>query len=462
MTGHLLPSTDVGSLSDWRTLGGGTGLDAALRLGPADTCEEVLAAGLRGRGGAGFPTGRKWQTVRGLPGTHRYLVVNGAEGEPATFKDRAILRANPYQVVEGAAIAAFAIGARQVYVGVKSTFTREIERLRKALVEMQEEGLAGDVPITIVEGPDEYLFGEEKGLLEVIEGRPPMPRSLPTYEHGLFAVAPQMGWDATSAEPGNAAGDQSNPTAVNNVETLANVAHILARGATWYRSMGTDASPGTVVATIVGDVAHPDVGEVELGTPLGDVIDAVGGGAHAGRTVKAVLPGVANPVITADRLGTPLTYEDMSAAGSGMGAAGFAVYDDTACMAELTRVVSRFLWVESCGQCPACKLGSGEITERLEAVVEDRGSDHDIATIGSRLPKVTDSNRCGLGMEERLIVSSMLKAFPAEFAAHLEGRCTEARHDLVIPKLVDLAGGVATYDTRHARKRPDWTYAEQA
>ena len=215
-------------------------------------------------------------------------MANGAEGEPATFKDRAIMRANPYQVVEGVAIAALTIGAREAFIGVKASFEPEVEALSRAIDEMQAAGMAGDVPIVVVGGPDEYLFGEEKALLEVIEGKPPLPRLLPPYLHGLFATSPQMGWESVPIEPGHqlpeegGAIDASNPTLVNNVETLANVAHILARGPEWFRSMGTDESPGHHVATVVGDVARPGVGEIDLGTPLSEVIDAVGGGPASG------------------------------------------------------------------------------------------------------------------------------------------------------------------------------------
>jgi NADH:ubiquinone oxidoreductase subunit F (NADH-binding) len=324
---------------------------------------------------------------------------------------------------------------------------------------MSEAGLAGDVPITVVAGPDEYLFGEEKALLEVIEGRAPLPRLLPPYEHGLFATAPQMGWEATAAEPGHTEEDLSNPTLVNNAETLSNVPHILARGADWFRTMGTEASPGTIVSTVVGDVVHPGYAEVEMGTPLRQVIDQVGGGARPERRIKAVFSGVANPVLTADQLDTPLSYEAMVAAGSGLGAAGYAVYDDTACMVAIAHLFSRFLFVESCGQCPPCKLNSEEITNRLAVIDDCRGGDDDIEVIGARLREVTDANRCYLGTEEQLLVSSILRAFPEEFADHVEGDCPRHRGDLVVPKIVDLADGHVRYDERQARKQPDWTYA---
>jgi NADH-quinone oxidoreductase subunit F len=458
---YLLPETPVASLAAWRELGGGQALDIARRLGPDDTIEELGTAGLRGRGGAGFPTARKWSGVRASGGTHRYVVCNAAEGEPSSFKDRAILRANPYQVIEGLAVAALTIGAREAYIGIKASFRPEMERLVGALEEMEAAGLAGDVRINVVGGPDEYLFGEEKALLEVIEGKPPLPRLLAPYEQGLFATGSQMGWESVPREPGHGpALDVSNPTLVNNVETLANVAHILVRGAEWFRATGTAGSPGHAVATIVGDVVRPGVAEIDLGMPLSQLIDEVGGGARPGRRIKAAFSGISNPVVTADQLDTPLTYEDMAAIGSGLGAVGFAVYDDTACMVEVAYQYSRFLWIESCGQCPPCKLGTQEITHRLNEIEACRGSEADVAVIGAQLAKVTDANRCFLGTEEQRVISSILRAFPEEFAAHLEGNCPNPRADLIAPKIVDLADGVVAYDEHHRKKRPDWTYED--
>ncbi|HEX2042188.1 MAG TPA: NADH-ubiquinone oxidoreductase-F iron-sulfur binding region domain-containing protein [Acidimicrobiales bacterium] len=454
----LLPDQPLATLDDWRLLGGGEALSLAQDLGPSRTIEEITASGLRGRGGGGFSTGRKWAGVLAQPGTHRYAVCNGAEGEPATFKDRALLRGNPYQLVEGLAVAALTIGAREAFVGVKARFEPEIDALSRAVDEMEAAGLTAGVTITIVPGPDQYLFGEEKALLEVIEGHAPLPRLFPPFEHGLFATAPQTGWESHEPEPGHHGAHLSNPTLVNNVETLCNVPHILMRGAQWHRGLGTSESPGNVVVTVVGDVARPGVAEVELGTPLGDVIETVGGGPRSGHRVKAVFSGVANAVVTADDLDAPLSYEGLAAVGSGMGAAGFAVYDETACMVEVARQYSRFLYVESCGQCPACKLGTGEITDRLAVIEACAGSDEDIAVIGARLPRVTDGNRCYLPVEEQLVVSSILREFPEEFAAHLEGDCPRPRDDLLAPKIVDLSDGQVVYDERHRRKLPDWTY----
>jgi NADH-quinone oxidoreductase subunit F len=222
--------------------------------------------------------------------------------------------------------------------------------------------------------------------------------------------------------------------------------------------MGTAESPGTVIATVVGDVVAPDVGEVELGTPLRAVIDAVGSGLRDGRTVKAVFSGVANPVVTADQLDVPVSYEGFAAIGSGMGAAGFIVYDDTACMVDAAYRFSRFLSIESCGQCPPCKTGSTEITLRLEAIETGRGTEDDIGTIQAWLRRVTDGSRCFLAVEEQQVVSSVLRAFPEELVAHLEQHRCPLPDRRPMPKLLDLADGRATYDEAYWRKRHDWTY----
>jgi NADH:ubiquinone oxidoreductase subunit F (NADH-binding) len=454
MTRYLLPPEPVDTLDAYlATETGGLGLKRATELGPAGTIDEIAASGLRGRGGGGFPTGRKWRSVAAAEsGGSRYVVCNAAEGEPGTFKDRALIRANPYQLVEGVIVAAYALGATEAFIALKETFTTEYERVTRAVQEMQSAGICSDCTVTIVSGPEEYLFGEEKALLEVIEGKPPLPRLFPPYEHGLFASDIVTGWEPSPGRP------SPNPTLVNNAETLSTVPHILARGSAWYRSMGTVDSPGNLVCTVVGDVVAPDVGEIELGTPLGEVIDGVGSGVGAGRSVKAVLSGVANAVVT--DLDTPVSYEGFTAAGSGLGSAGFIVYDDTACMVEAARSASRFLYVESCGQCPPCKLGSGEITGRLQRIEAGVGNDDDVRAIEYWLERVTDGNRCYLAVEEAVVVRSLLAAFPDEIAEHAAlGRCPRPRA-LPLPVVTDLRDGVARYDERHARKQADWTYLD--
>ena len=461
MSTFLLPTgAAIGTVDAYlATEVGGSGLRRAHELGPAATIDLIARSGLRGRGGGGFPTGQKWSGIASQSDSLRYLVCNGAEGEPGTFKDRALLRANPYQLVEGVAIAAFAIGAAEAFICLKASFQREIEAVTRATQELQSAGICGDCRVTVVAGPDEYLFGEEKAMLEVIEGNEPLPRWLPPYIHGLYATAPQLGWQAHAVEPGvPSRGGGSNPTLVNNVETLSNVPHILVRGPEWFRSMGTEASPGTMVTTVVGDVVAPDVGEVELGTPLRSVIDVVGSGLAPGRSVKAVFSGVANAVVTAEHLDVPVSYEGFKAIGSGMGSAGFIVYDDTTCLVDAAYRFSRFLSIESCGQCPPCKLGSSAITEHLERLELGSGNERDLDVITGWLDHVTDGNRCYLAVEEQVMVTSILAAFGEEFTEHIElGRCPRPRR-LPIPKLVDLAGGRAVYDESFWRKRPDWTY----
>jgi NADH:ubiquinone oxidoreductase subunit F (NADH-binding) len=441
VAGFLLPVSPIKTIDEYlATDTGGLGLKRAQELGPQATIDEVAQSGLRGRGGGGFPTGRKWSGAAGQEGTHRYVVCNAAEGEPGTFKDRALMRTNPYQLVEGMIIAASAIGAQEAFICLKASFEAEYEAVTRAIADMQRAGICTDCEITVVSGPEEYLYGEEKAMLEVIEGREPLPRLSPPYIQGLFG--------------------ESNPTLVNNVETLSNVPHILARGRDWFRSIGTDASPGNIVCTVVGDVAAPDVGEVELGIQLRDVIDLVGSGLLADRHVKAVFSGVANAVVTAEHLDVPLSYEGFEAIGSGMGAGGFIVYDDRTCMVEVARCFSRFLAVESCGQCPPCKLGSAQITTALERIEAGEGDDGDIGNIGRWRAKVTDGARCYLATEETVVVGSILEAFPEEFAEHIElGRCPRPRPQ-VVPKIVDLGGGTVRYDERQAFKQPDWTYAE--
>lgn len=413
----IVPAGPIRGMQDYIAAGGTHGLLAALEMGPEATIEMIDRAGLRGRGGAGFPTARKWGSVRLGGAGHRFVVVNAAEGEPATFKDRLLCRRDPYRVIEGAAIAAFAVGAGTVYLATKRSYAREVAALREAAVEFTATGLLQDLSVNIVEGPDDYLYGEEKALLEVIEGRDPLPRLLPPYELGLFASDSPIGWESGSRPVSGRA--NSNPTVVNNAETLAAAAHIMANGAEWFRSMGTTASPGTLIASVIGDVRRPGIHEVEMGTPFSELV-AMCGGPLPGRSLKAAFSGVSNPVLVADAFHTPLTYEDFVAAGAGLGAAGFAVYDDSVNMTSVASAISGFLAKESCGQCPPCKQGSLAITEHLAAICQGRADDSVLGAVQALLTSVTDANRCYLGTEEQTVVSSVLRSFPDDIVALLE------------------------------------------
>lgn len=442
----LLLDEPVPSLDAYLEGGGGQGLTAALKRSPEEVIEEVRRSGLRGRGGAGFPTGMKWRTVREDPCPTKYVACNAAEGEPGTFKDRWLMRMNPYQILEGAGIAAYAVGAERAYIGIKSGFEPEIRRLRGAMEEMASRDLIGLVPVELVGGPDEYLFGEEKALLEVIEGNDPLPRVVPPWMEGLFRTL-----------------DSPNPTAVNNVETLANVPHILREGAEWFRTFGTEDSPGTMVFTLSGDVRNPGMYELPMGFSLRELVYGIGGGPPDGRELKAVFPGASTTVISAEQLDTPLGFDAMRAVGSGLGSGGFVVYDDSACIVRATLAFSRFLYIESCGQCPACKHGTGAITELLQRIDQGKGSEADVETILARALTVTDAQRCALPTGETLIAQSAVQMFAPEFAEHFGRGCPRPR-DLPVPKMVDFddVAGEFVYDERYRLKRPDWTYADEA
>lgn len=449
---ELLNGSPVASLAEYEHRGGGDALRKVEQLGPEGVLDELDRSGLRGRGGAGFPTATKWRSIAagGAEAGERFVVANGAEGEPGTFKDRALLRHDPYQLVEGHLIAARTIGARRAFVALKASFAVEAERVAEAVAEIAAAGWAPEIEIVLVQGPDEYLFGEEKALLEVIEGEEPLPRMFPPYVYGLFTTNPQFGWSAGTSGTGYQP-DGSNPTLVNNIETLATIPGIVRNGGDWHRTFGTEESPGTIICTVSGDTVRHGVGEFELGTPVRDVILELGGGLPDGRAIKYVLSGVSNPILRGEDINTPLTYEHMDAVGAGLGTGGLIVYDDRTDPVELAHAVSRFLSVESCGQCPACKLGTQAVTDLLDEL----GSATDsrlFAQITARLANVSDAARCFLPTQEQRVVASLL-------ADMREPTMRTSERGLLVTKLVDLVDDRFVLDEKQAKKRPDWTYA---
>ncbi len=440
-TGFLLAPKPLASLDEYIAIGGGKGLSRALTMTSADIIAEVKKAGLRGRGGAGFPTAIKWTTISHSSCPTRYMVCNAAEGEPGTFKDRTMIRRNPYQLIEGIQVAALAINAKKCFIGMKTSFEREYLRLSGAIEEMSARGLI-HTPVQIVRGPEDYLLGEERALLEVIEGKEAMPREAdnPPYQIGLFT---RTMFDVY--EP--------NPTDVNNAETLSNVGHILREGPEWFRSMGTADTPGTMVFTICGDVRTPGVYELPMGTPLRELVEVHGGGTRPGRKVKAIYSGVTNPVITADHLDTPLDFGSMRTIGAGLGSGGYIVYDDSTCMVRVAYRYAEFLWLESCGQCSSCKDGGHTATIHLRKLVEGSGNSVDLAAAIQAAVKAPSGTRCFLPSELANIVPSTADAYRDEFVGHFNRGC-QGHAEITVPKIADYDESARNFIYTHGRTTP--------
>ena len=457
---RVLDAAPVRTLDEYRQAGGGQALELARKAEPEGVIGALEASGLQGRGGAGFPTGTKWRTVfDSLSDVLRAtVVVNAAEGEPGTFKDRAILRTNPYRVLEGALVAATVMGADTVIVAMKASFTTELARVRSAIGEIRDAMWAEGIELVVVEGPSHYLYGEETALLEVIAGRNPFPRIAPPFRHGVDELGPDTKSAADEAMASETDDTVAAPTLVNNAETMANVPGIVVEGPDWFRSVGTEKSPGTIVCTITGDTRRHGVGEFPMGTPLREVIETLGGGLRPGEEVAAVMSGVANALVPGNLLDTPLTYDDMKEAGAGLGSAGFIVFGSTTDLVAVAAGASRFLAVESCGQCTPCKQDGLAIAGFLDRLAGDEGADDtDLGALRNRLGTVTDSARCYLATQHQVLVESVLRLFPDVVQAHADRQAAGVKPALIVP-IVDLEGDAALLDEDHATKQPDWTH----
>ncbi len=448
------------SLAEYEAAGGGTGLDAAGRLSPTGVVEHLMASGLRGRGGAGFPTGRKWDAVvrHDSPVMPATVVVNAAEGEPGSFKDRAILRGNAYAVLEGALIAATAVGADQVVVATKDSFTREIPIVQRVMDELIRAGWADGVDLAVFAGPEEYLYGEETALLEAIDGRPPFPRVAPPYRHGIDEIHPAGTTAPSQVVMADTSRDSAAPpTLVDNVETMANVPGILAHGPAWFREVGTDASPGTLVCTVTGCTAHAGVGEVAMGTPLRAVLDELGGGARSGHRIVAVMSGVANPLLVEEQLDTPVSYEAMERRGqrTRRGQLHRVRRDDRLRGRRPRRLpLSRRRVLRAVHALQAGRPRPRSAARRRTVLDRDRTRprrDHRSPAYRRRQCAVLARDpapTCGRQHRESL-------RDPAR--AHVDGGAGPSERVLIVP-VHDLEGAVVTFDERQADKQPDWTY----
>lgn len=447
---HLVPDRMFTSLADWPE--GGKGLAKASELGPDGTISLVRSANLRGRGGAGFPAAIKWGNIRADKCAIKYTVCNAAEGEPGTYKDRWLIRHNPYIVLEGVAIAAYALGATEAYICMKVIFEREFKRLNDARDEMVAAGLLGDIPIHVVLGADEYLLGEERGLLEAIEGNFPFPRVSPPYMQGLFTSQGMFSVETES----------NNPACVNNVETLSHACNILRGGVEWFKSVGTDATPGTGIFSMMGDIERPGIYELPIGTTFRHLLEACAGGMKDGNKFKMMLSGVSSGVLTIDKLDTVLDFATMKAADSGLGSGGYIIFDETTNAVDVAYAYSKFLSNESCGQCPSCKMGTAEITIALERLSYGVGTFTDFETIEKGLAGVATGNRCFLPVAEKALMRSIFQNFPEDFQAALKPRSD--RKDIPVAKIkdFDIETRRFVYDAKYPYKRPDGRYNSPA
>ena len=461
---RVLDEKPVADLDAYLERGGGDALKAAASVEPQNVVDTLLRSGLRGRGGAGFPTATKWTSVMAYSSAAEPtpVVINAAEGEPSTFKDRAIIRNNPFRVLEGALVACTALGSDELLICLKHSFTRERARFTSAIAALRGAGWLEGVRVRFVDGPDAYLFGEETALLEVVDGRQPFPRVTPPWRRGVEESDEGAPAQAQLATPQGSS--PAAPVLVNNVETFANVALIVRNGPEWFREVGTADSPGSIVCTVVGDVARCGVGEFAMGTPLRDVIDELGVGAVRGRRIVAALPGASSAVIPEQQFDTPLTHEALRSVGSALGSAGFFCLDDSFHPLVAAYGAARFLAIESCGQCTPCKDDGLALTALIGGLIDGTAAPDAASEIRSRLETVTNEARCNLALQQQVVVGSLLArdgalSTAAERTALPPEIVEAARARLLVP-LVDIVDGTAIYDENEAQKQPDWSFDE--
>ena len=380
---------------------------------PDEVIEEIKRSGLRGRGGAGFPTGVKWELVRKAPGSEKYVICNADEGDPGAFMDRAILEGDPHAVLEGMAIAAFAVGAEKGYIYVRAEYPLAIQRLKRAISQAREYGLLGDdifesgfsFDVELRMGAGAFVCGEETALIASIEGRRGEPRPRPPYpaQSGLWG----------------------KPTLINNVETFANVRHIVQNGAEWFSAIGTETSKGTKVFALAGQVRNTGLVEVPMGITLRELIFEVGGGVPEGRKFKAVqIGGPSGGCLPEELLDVPVDYESLREHGAIMGSGGVIVLDDSACMVNVAKFFLQFTADESCGKCPPCRVGTQMMLEILNRITEGRGTEEDLERLEELAQLVKSASLCGLGQTAPNPVLSTLRYFRDEYLAHIrEGAC---------------------------------------
>ncbi len=407
--GHINPE----DIYDYIAEGGYSTFAKALQRSPDEIINEVEHSGLRGRGGAGFPTGRKWKLARNTLAQEKIVICNADEGDPGAYMDRTILESNPHQVIEGMAICAYAVGAHKAVVYVRSEYPLAVKIVTKAIGQAEELGLLGkgilgsgfDLEIDVFQGSGAFVCGEETALIRSIEGYRGMPRHRPPYpvQKGLW----------------------NTPTIINNVKTLASVPPILDNGAAWYRDIGTENSPGTAIFSIVGNVVHAGLVEIPMGVSLRSLIFDICGGIPNKKKFKAVqIGGPSGGCLNEDFLDTPIDFDSLTEAGAMMGSGGMVVMDEDTCMVEVARYFLDFTQKESCGKCTFCRIGTYHLLKILQRLTKGEGLDGDLELLETLSRDIKAGSLCGLGKTAPNPVLTSLKYFREEYEAHIkEKRC---------------------------------------
>jgi len=405
---------DPEDIQAYINVGGYSGIKKIVSaMTPEDVINEIKASAIRGRGGAGFPTGVKWEACRKAPGDVRYIVCNADEGDPGAFMDRSIIEGNPHSVVEGMMIAAYAIGASLGYVYIRAEYPAAVDRLKLAIAQAHELGYLGNnlfgsgfhFDVRIKLGAGAFVCGEETALIASIEGERGMPRAKPPFpvHKGLWG----------------------KPTVINNVETLSNIPYIIRNGAAWYSAIGTGKSKGTKVFALTGKVKNTGLIEVPMGIRLGEIIYDIGGGIIGNKQFKAVQTGgPSGGCIPAELLDTPVDFESLGRVGSIIGSGGMVVLDETDCMVNIAKFFLEFTQAESCGKCVPCRIGTKRLLEILDRITRGLGKEGDIELLETLCADVKAASLCGLGQTAPNPILSTLKYFRGEYEAHIrEKKC---------------------------------------
>ncbi|MBC8496416.1 MAG: NADH-quinone oxidoreductase subunit NuoF [Anaerolineales bacterium] len=403
---------DSEKISVYLAHGGYQAARKALTLAPEEIIEMVKRSGLRGRGGAGFPAGVKWGFMPRDADVQKIVAVNTDEGEPGTFKDREIVESDPHQVIEGVIIAAYAVGASRAYVYIRGEFFLGVKRWIKAIADAYEHGYLGEnilgsglnLDMSVHRGAGAYICGEETAMLESLEGKRGNPRLKPPYpaQTGLFGL----------------------PTLVHNIETLTCIPNIIERGSAWFAGIGTEESKGPKIFSVSGHVKHPGNYELPLGIPLREIIYEHAGGIRGGQKLKAIIPGgTSTPMLTADQIDVPMAFETLKQVGSELGTGAIIVMDESTCMVEAARRLSKFFAHESCGRCTPCRIGSQRIFEILDRMEHGKGKTGDIDLILELVQGIDGQTFCPMGAMLVNPPRSAIQRFREEFEYHITHKC---------------------------------------